>query len=52
MGICTDLEQCNALQDVYETALQYGDIVSVYIRNENDIVRDIYGDYKSGNIEP
>jgi len=52
MGLCTTLEQCNALQDVYETALQYGDIVSVYIRNESDIVRDLYDDYKSGNIEP
>lgn len=52
MGLCTALEQCNALQDVLEICTQYGDTVSVYIRNEGDVSRDIYGDYKYGKIEP
>lgn len=49
---CTSLEQCGALQDVYDIANQYGDFVAIYIRGEGQIGRDIYGDYKEGKIEP
>jgi len=45
------LEQCGALKDVYMTALQYGDIAKVYIRNEGDVSRDLYEDMKYGKIE-
>ena len=50
--IGTDLEQCGALRDIYESSLEYGDTVSIYVRNEGDIRRDLYADYKAGKIEP
>jgi len=48
----TTMEQCGALRDVYESSLEYGDTIKVYIREEEDIRRDAYEDYKVGKTEP
>lgn len=46
------LEQCSAKRDIMDVALQYGDMLHVYLRVEGDVNRDIYGDIKSGDVEP
>lgn len=46
------LEQCGALRDIYESSLEYGDTVLIYVRDEGDVRRDLYSDYKAGKIEP
>lgn len=48
----TKMEQCGALRDVYESSLQYGETIKIYIRDEEDVRRDIYEDYKAGKIAP
>lgn len=48
----TDMEQCGALRDIYDTSREYGETIKVYPRNEGDIRRDLYEDYKAGNVEP
>jgi hypothetical protein len=49
---CTAVEKCNALKDTYDVAHQYGDNITVYVRNEGDISRDTYEDMKSGKLSP
>ena len=48
----TNMEQCGALRDIYESSNEYGDIVFIYIRDEEDVSRDLYEDMKFGKISP
>jgi len=46
------LEQWGAMLDVQEICIEYGDDISVWIRQELDIVRDKYNSFKRENINP
>lgn len=48
----TNMEQCGALRDIYESSKEYGDTIKVYVREEGDVRRDSYEDYKAGKTEP
>lgn len=48
----TNMEQCGALRDVYETSNLYGESVKIYIREEVDVRRDSYEDIKAGKVVP
>lgn len=41
------LERCNALLDVQNICVEYGDVVRVWIRGETDVARDDYSSVKT-----
>jgi hypothetical protein len=53
MASCgAQLEAYHSLIDVQDFCIEYGDIITIYIRDESNINRDDYGDISFGKIEP